>query len=67
MCELCATSEWCQSTQLFGDLTVYSYDVTNEQVMVWVRLGEWQGVKVEHSLVITQYRKEDSKELTHYR
>ena len=47
---------------------MYSYDVTNEQVLVWVRLGEWQGVnQVEHSLVITQYRKEDSKELTHYR
>ena len=33
-----------------------------------MRLGEWQGVdQVELSIIVTQYRKEDSKDLTHYR
>jgi len=59
---------WDKSDKLCGDLTGYSYDVNNGQLLVWVRLGEWQGgEEVELSMVVTQYRKEDSKDLTHYR
>jgi len=59
---------WDKSAKLCGDLTGYSYDVTNGQLLVWVRLGEWQGVdQVELSMVVTQYRKGDSKDLTQYR
>ena len=59
---------WDKSAKLCGDLNGYSYDVINEQMLVWVRLGEWQGVDpVELSMVVTQYRKEDSKDLIQYR
>jgi len=60
---------WDKSGKLCGDLAPgYSYDVNNGQLLVWVRLGEWQGVdQVELSIIVTQYRKGDSKDLTHYR
>lgn len=59
---------WDKSGKLCGDLGGYSYDVSNGQLLVWVRLGEWQGVEqVKLSMVVTQYRKKDSKDLTHYR
>lgn len=59
---------WDKSKKLCGDLTGYSYDVSNGQLLIWVRLGEWQGVDmVELSMVVTQYRKQESKDLSNYR
>eukprot|EP00092_Neocalanus_flemingeri_P024486 GFUD01026554.1.p1 GENE.GFUD01026554.1~~GFUD01026554.1.p1 ORF type:complete len:383 (+),score=139.00 GFUD01026554.1:100-1248(+) len=59
---------WDKSGKLCGDQTGYSYEVTNGQLLVWVRLGEWQGVDmVKLSMVVTQYRRKDSADLAHYR
>jgi len=59
---------WDKSGKLCGDMTGFSFDVSNGQLLVWVRLGEWQGVdQVKVSMVVTQYRKKDNTDLTNYR
>ena len=59
---------WDKSRKLCGNMTGYSYDVSNGQLLVWVRLGEWQDVdQVKMSLVVTQYRKKTNLDLTNYR
>jgi len=59
---------WDKSGKLCGDMSGFSFDVSNGQLLVWVRLGEWQGVdQVKLSMVVTQYRKKNNMDLTNYR
>lgn len=59
---------WDKSAKLCGDVSGFSYEVKNGQLLVWVRLGEWQGVEQsELSIVITQYRSKVSADLAFYR
>lgn len=56
-----------KSKKLCGDISSYSYDVSNGQLLVWVRLGRLDEVEAKLTLVITQYKKSTSEDLTKHR
>jgi len=60
---------WNKSDKMCGDLSGRSYDVNNGQLLVWVRIGSGRQEvdQIKLSMVVTQYRKKDSQNLTSYR
>jgi len=61
---------WDKTAKLCGNFTTYNYTDNNGELLIWLRLGEWDKQRMETvhlSLIVTQFKTGDNSDLSKYR